>query len=124
MIRELAPNVTSFGGIIALADGVPSSILATNTAIERWLLLYSVGNTTCPISLRTVIGNIELCRIYAPTQTVYMPVERLLPNADNGLALVAHGAASGSVSYTIVYAPDALRIVSGKLRSEQFFVVP
>lgn len=102
------PHLTK-SGVIGLVNGVPSAILAQAPVI-RVVLAFSVGNTTCPISLNTAGGGVELVRLYQPAASGVMgDLVLQLQQADNGLALVAHGADSASVSYTVVYAePPAM----------------
>jgi hypothetical protein len=113
---ELIRWTFSIAGLANLANGVPSPILA-QTSMERYLIGFAVGNTTCPISLNTTIGNVEQVRIYAPAGSSFIDCTRLLQNgSDNGLSFVANGAASAAVSYTIVWADAPPGILSTQVR--------
>lgn len=115
--REIAPNVLSVSGVIALVNAVPSPVLAA-IALDRYLIAYSVGNTTCPISLNQTVSGTELARIYAPTGTIQIDLTRWIQGADNGLSLIAQGVNSGAVSYTIIFA----NLLAASPRANQFDV--
>lgn len=107
----LLQYVRTKSGLISLANGVPQVFLAAlSNAAERYLFAVAFGNTTCPISIAYSGG--ELARVYNP-YTTFVPLygRRILP-PNTQITIVANGADSTAVSYTLVYADTPANVVT------------
>jgi hypothetical protein len=105
----LLPFVTTKSDVIGLALNTPVQILAA-TGRERWIIAFSVGNSTCPISIES---GAEVARIYGPGETCQVLICRKLGAPVGALTMTANGAASPAVSYTLVYADAPNNVVLG-----------
>jgi hypothetical protein len=116
---RIAPFATCKSATVGLLNGVPTTIIPSSTPLGtlRYLLGFAAGNTTCPISLILTTTSFEYARIYAPSTTSFIHLYQLIQTDDlNALDLLANGAASAAVAYTVWFADVPPNILSNTVQ--------